>query len=57
MKAAMNLMTPINVGPPRPPLTPLDDQQIEQLKEDLTALQLLQIFIQFHFPQMEVLMN
>jgi dihydrodipicolinate synthase/N-acetylneuraminate lyase len=41
MKAAMNLMTPINVGPPRPPLTPLDDQQIEQLKEDLTALQLL----------------
>lgn len=41
MKAAMSLMTPINVGPPRPPLTPLSGQQIEQLKEDLTALQLL----------------
>ncbi|KDR19640.1 N-acetylneuraminate lyase-like isoform X2 [Zootermopsis nevadensis] len=41
MKAAMSLMTPINVGPPRPPLTPLIDKQIDQLKKDLTALQLL----------------
>jgi dihydrodipicolinate synthase/N-acetylneuraminate lyase len=41
MKAAMSLMTPINVGPPRPPLTPLSDQQTEELEKDLRALQLL----------------
>jgi dihydrodipicolinate synthase/N-acetylneuraminate lyase len=40
MKAAMNIMTPIDVGPPRPPLTPLSDEKTEELKKDLTSLQL-----------------
>lgn len=41
MKAAMNLMTPIDVGPPRPPLTPLTSKEIQQLKQELTAMKLL----------------
>lgn len=41
MKAAMSLMTPIHVGPPRPPLIPLSDEQIGVLKEDLAALELM----------------
>ncbi|PNF30658.1 N-acetylneuraminate lyase [Cryptotermes secundus] len=41
MKAAMSLMTSIHVGPPRPPLIPLSDEQIGVLKEDLAALELM----------------
>ncbi|GFG38025.1 hypothetical protein Cfor_02319 [Coptotermes formosanus] len=41
MKAAMSVMTPIDVGPPRPPLTPLSDEHTQELKKDLAALQLL----------------
>jgi dihydrodipicolinate synthase/N-acetylneuraminate lyase len=40
MKAAMSLMTPIYVGPPRPPLIPFSDEQIGVLKKDLAALEL-----------------
>jgi len=41
MKAAMNIMTPIDVGPPRPPLTPLSDEHIQELKKELAARQLI----------------
>ena len=41
MKAAMNITTPIDVGPPRPPLTPLSDEHIQELKKGLAAHQLI----------------
>ena len=41
MKVAMGLMTPIDMGPPRPPLLALTDSQIEQMKKELEALKLL----------------
>lgn len=40
MKAAMNLVTPIKVGPPRPPLQPLTQAQLKEMEEEL---------IRFHF--------
>lgn len=41
MKAAMALLTPIDVGPPRQPLKPLAGEKLETLKKDLVALKLL----------------
>nr|CAD7442280.1 unnamed protein product [Timema bartmani] len=41
MKAVMNLLTPINVGEPRPPLVPLTPSQIQEMKEELKGLKLL----------------
>ncbi|XP_067002877.2 N-acetylneuraminate lyase [Anabrus simplex] len=41
MKAAMNVMTPINVGAPRPPLKALTKEHIQQLKEELRTLKLI----------------
>lgn len=42
MKVAMNLMTPIEVGKPRPPLTALSEAHIQQMKTELLAAKLLQ---------------
>ena len=41
MKVAMSLMTPIDMGPPRPPLIRLTNSQIEEMKNELGALKLL----------------
>ncbi|XP_046997973.1 N-acetylneuraminate lyase-like isoform X1 [Schistocerca americana] len=41
MKAAMNLMTPIDVGEPRPPLVGYSEQEKKQLKEELKSLKLI----------------
>ncbi|KAK7866729.1 hypothetical protein R5R35_003150 [Gryllus longicercus] len=38
MKVAMNVITPINVGRPRPPLTALTEAQITQMKTELKSL-------------------
>jgi dihydrodipicolinate synthase/N-acetylneuraminate lyase len=41
MKAAMSIMTPIDLGPPRPPLTRLSDEHIQELRKELVARRLL----------------
>lgn len=40
MKTAMNLITSIDLGPVRQPLKSLTEKQIEQMKSELTAIQL-----------------
>lgn len=34
MKAAMNLISPIDCGEPRPPLRALTKEQVQEMKED-----------------------
>jgi dihydrodipicolinate synthase/N-acetylneuraminate lyase len=41
MKSAMNLLTPINVGPVREPLKMLTQEQEKMVKEELKALKLI----------------
>lgn len=41
MKVAMHLMTGFDFGEPRKPQTALTEQQVEDLKKDLAALNLL----------------
>lgn len=41
MKSAMNLMTPIDVGPVREPLLPIPQEKLVQLKEELKSLKLI----------------
>jgi len=42
MKEAMNLLTDINVGPPRVPLKPLSSEATLTMKKDLMNLAFLQ---------------
>lgn len=37
MKEAMSIVTPINCGPPREPLTRLSSRQIKQMEVELKA--------------------
>lgn len=40
MKSAMNLMTPVDVGPVREPLKPIPPEKLNQLKQELISLKL-----------------